>query len=68
MGAMWRIWMWYDPKRILVGMYAFLAILAFTIHFILLSTDRYNWLESPRPLKKAILDIEGPAKAGVKIG
>jgi light-harvesting complex 1 alpha chain len=27
----------------------FLAGLAFTIHFILLSTDRFNWIEGPRP-------------------
>jgi light-harvesting complex 1 alpha chain len=27
----------------------FLAGLAFTIHFIMLSTDRFNWIEGPRP-------------------
>jgi light-harvesting complex 1 alpha chain len=36
----------------------FLAILAFSIHFILLSTERYNWLEAPRVTKKASLAIE----------
>lgn len=41
---MWRIWMLFDPRRALIALFAFLGILAFTIHFILLSTDRYNWL------------------------
>jgi light-harvesting complex 1 alpha chain len=50
--------MWYDPKRIMVVLYAGLALLAFMIHFILLSTERYNWLENPRPAKKAAVTIE----------
>lgn len=41
---MWRIWMIFDPRRALVSLFVFLGILAFAIHFILLSTDRYNWL------------------------
>jgi len=45
------IWQWVHPLRVLTALYVFLAILAFTIHFILLSTDRYNWLASP-PAKK----------------
>jgi light-harvesting complex 1 alpha chain len=56
---MWRLWMWYDPKRLFVLLYLFLAVLAFTIHFILLSTERYNWLEAPRSaVKKAAVQIE----------
>ena len=69
--GMWVVWQWYDPKRILVALYIFLALLAFTIHFILLSTERYNWLESPRLNKKAALIIEQPqglAKPVVKAG
>jgi light-harvesting complex 1 alpha chain len=31
-----------------VALALFLAVLAFTIHFILLSTDRFNWIEGPR--------------------
>lgn len=43
---MWRVWMIFDPRRALIALFSFLAILAFTIHFILLSTDRYNWIEA----------------------
>ncbi len=40
------VWQWVHPVRLLMALYVFLAILAFTIHFILLSTERYNWLQN----------------------
>jgi len=42
---MWRIWLLFDPRRVLIALGSFLFVLALLIHFILLSTDRYNWLE-----------------------
>ena len=42
---MYRIWLLFDPRRALVALAAFLFVLALIIHFILLSTDRFNWLE-----------------------
>jgi len=45
---MWRIWMLFDPRRTLIALFTFLLVLALVIHFILLSTDRFNWLEGPR--------------------
>ena len=45
---MWRIWLLFDPRRALVGLFTFLLILALVIHFILLSTNRFNWIEGPR--------------------
>lgn len=42
---MWRIWLLFDPRRVLIALFTFLFALALLIHFILLSTDRYNWLE-----------------------
>lgn len=44
---MWRTWMTFEPQRVLVGLHVYLAVLAFTIHFILLSTDTYNWMDGP---------------------
>ncbi len=44
---MWRIWLLFDPRRALVALFTFLFVLAIVIHFILLSTDRFNWLEGP---------------------
>ncbi len=45
---MWRIWLLFDPRRALIAMATFLFVLAIFIHFILLSTDRFNWIEGPR--------------------
>lgn len=58
---MWRIWLIFDPRRAMVGMVVFLAVLAFTIHFILLSTDRFNWIEGPRA------SIEAPAPTSLSM-
>lgn len=44
---MWRMWQTFDPRRILVALAVFLFTLAILIHFILLSTTRYNWLQNP---------------------
>lgn len=44
---MWRLWLLFDPRRTLIALFTFLFALALLIHFILLSTDRFNWLEGP---------------------
>jgi len=46
---MWRIWLLFDPRRALVGLFTFLFVLALLIHFILLSTDKWNWIGSKAP-------------------
>jgi light-harvesting complex 1 alpha chain len=38
---------------VLVGLFVFLFVLALLIHFILLSTSRFNWIEGPSA-KKAV--------------
>jgi light-harvesting complex 1 alpha chain len=62
---MWRIWFYVDIRRTLVALHVGLAVLAFTIHFILLSTDRYNWLNSApgaaAPAAAAVTSSEAPA-------
>lgn len=42
---MWRVWLIFDPRRALVLQAVFLFGLAVMIHFVLLSTERFNWLE-----------------------
>ncbi|MCS6987816.1 MAG: light-harvesting antenna LH1, alpha subunit [Sphingomonadaceae bacterium] len=52
---MWRIWQIFHPQRTLVALAVFLFVLAVLIHFILLSTDRYNWLDAkPAPATAAV--------------
>ena len=53
---MYRIWLLFDPRRVLIGLFLFLFTLALLIHFILLSTDRFNWIEGPRKAKTALMD------------
>jgi len=44
---MWRVWLLFDPRRALIGLAAFLFTLAIVLHFVMLSTDRFNWIEGP---------------------
>ena len=45
--------MMFDGRRILMALAVFLFTLAILIHFILLSTDRYNWLDGPHHMVTA---------------
>lgn len=45
---MWRIWLLFDPRRSLIALFTFLFVLALLIHFILLSTDKFNWIEGSK--------------------
>jgi light-harvesting complex 1 alpha chain len=60
---MWRVWLLFDPRRMLVALAGFLLVLALLIHFILLSTDRFNWLEGPRAPAVAAQNAPIPAPA-----
>ena len=51
---MYKLWLLFDPRRALVALASFLFVLALLIHFVLLSTDRFNWLEGPRAKTSAI--------------
>jgi light-harvesting complex 1 alpha chain len=42
---MYKVWLIFDPRRALIGTFAFLIFLALLIHMLLLSTERFNWLE-----------------------
>ena len=44
---MWRIWRLIDPLRVLVAQAVFLFGIAVMIHLILLSTNKYNWMDGP---------------------
>ncbi len=58
---MWRLWLLFDPRRTLIALFTFLFALAVLIHFILLSTNRFNWIEGPRAAKAA--SLEAPVTA-----
>jgi light-harvesting complex 1 alpha chain len=55
---MWRIWRLIDPLRVLVAQAVFLFGIAVMIHLILLSTNKYNWMDGPA--KKAVASATTP--------
>ena len=55
---MWRLWLLFDPRRVLIGLATFLFGLAVLIHFILLSTDKFNWLDGAKKVKAAEVQME----------
>jgi light-harvesting complex 1 alpha chain len=59
--------MLFDPRRTLIALFTFLFALALLIHFILLSTDRFNWIEGkgarPAPAQKSSAPVQAPAVA-----
>ncbi len=57
---MWRLWQSFHPQRTLTALAIFLFVLAILIHFILLSTDRFNWLEGPAAAPAAA-EVAAPA-------
>ncbi len=63
---MWRVWLLFDPRRALVALFAFLVVLALVIHFILLSTNKYNWLDGPRAKPVATQNAPMPASTPAK--
>jgi light-harvesting complex 1 alpha chain len=50
----YKIWLIFDPRRVFVVQGVFLFLLAVMIHLVLLSTDRYNWLEGPERYKTPV--------------
>ncbi len=59
---MWRVWLLFDPRRALIALAVFLAVLALLIHFILLSTGRFNWMQDPAASAAVSLQSEMPGQ------
>ncbi len=56
---MYKIWLLFDPRRVLVALGIFLFTLAILIHFILLSTERFNWIEAAE-MNSSKIEMEVP--------
>jgi len=65
---MWRIWRLVDPLRALVVQGVFLFGLAVMIHLILLSTNKYHWLDGAAGRKMPVAASTGqsPMPAAVE--
>ncbi len=58
---MWRVWLLFDPRRALIALATFLFVLALIIHFILLSTGRFNWIEGPNASLNDVTNVSSMA-------
>lgn len=60
---MWRLWLVMDPRRTLIAVFAGLFAFALIMHFIMLSTERFNFL-GPRakPVESSSIQYIAPAK------
>ena len=47
--SIYKVWLIFDPRKAMIGIFAFLIVLALLIHMILLSTEDFNWLASVEP-------------------
>lgn len=54
---MYKIWLLFDPRRVLVALSIFLFVLALLIHFILLSTERFNWIEASVAPSAVVIEV-----------
>ena len=54
--------MMFDGRRLLAALAIFLFTLAVLIHFILLSTNRYNWLDGPQAAAPATVVAPAPTQ------
>jgi light-harvesting complex 1 alpha chain len=48
MQKFYKIWLVFDPRTVLIAQAIFLFSLAVMIHLVVLSTDRFNWLDGPQ--------------------
>ena len=63
---MWRVWLLFDPRRTLIALFTFLFGLALLIHFILLSTARFNWLEGAHASPATAVSQQSPTPSPSK--
>jgi len=51
--AQWKLWLVLDPRTVMIGTAAWLGVLALLIHFLLLGTERFNWIDTGLTEQKA---------------
>lgn len=59
---MWRVWLMFDPRRAVIGILAFCFAVVMMMHFIMLSTDRFNFLGGAQPGDAASIELVSPTK------
>jgi light-harvesting complex 1 alpha chain len=60
------MWLLFDPRRALIALFVFLGVLALLIHFILLSSNKFNWIDGPHGKMKSVAVEAAPAPPAMK--
>jgi light-harvesting complex 1 alpha chain len=63
---MWRLWLLFDPRRVLIAVFVFLGVLALLIHFILLGSNKFNWIDGARAPAKTVQLEAAPVPPAMK--
>ncbi|MEM6944175.1 MAG: light-harvesting antenna LH1, alpha subunit [Pseudomonadota bacterium] len=61
MQKFYKIWLVFDPRTVLIAQAIFLFSLAALIHLVVLSTDRFNWLDGPTKtasVSEAVIEMD----------
>ncbi|MEM6677893.1 MAG: light-harvesting antenna LH1, alpha subunit [Pseudomonadota bacterium] len=64
MQKFYKIWLVFDPRTVLIAQAIFLFSLAALIHLVVLSTDRFNWLDGPATASVSETMIEMDTRIG----
>lgn len=62
---MHKIWQIFDPRMAMIGLFASLFVLAFLIHYVLLSSPGFDWLLGPDYAPVEITAGMVPLPAGI---
>lgn len=60
----YKIWLIIDPRKALIGLFAFLIFLALVIHMLLLSSGYFNWVERAPAAGKSVAVERAVTPAG----
>lgn len=58
MGNMWKMWLVFDPRRMVIAFCAMATLSSLTLHFVMLSTTTFDFLEFKGEVATAPLEIE----------
>ncbi|MEM6973089.1 MAG: light-harvesting antenna LH1, alpha subunit [Pseudomonadota bacterium] len=60
MQKFYKIWLVFDPRTVLIAQAIFLFSLAALIHLVVLSTDRFDWLDGPSTasVSESVIEME----------
>ena len=59
---MWRVWLMFDPRRAIIAVLIFCFAVVMMMHFIMLSTERFNFLGTSMDTEASAVEYVSPRK------